>query len=443
MKTNVEALSEVEIKVEVEIPAETVDREYSRQVSRFGKRSRIKGFRAGKAPKALIRKQFGSSIAAETARNLISKTIGEVLEGLEQTPLGEPAIEPGLAQEGAPLTYALRVQVKPSLEIHSWEDIEVSVPPIVVDDATVSERLTELQNRHKERVPVEDRATDTGDIVIVDLEGFLEGAPDPRLGGSDVEVRIGAGRMIPGFEDQLIGARVGETVEVSAAFPDDYGPADLSGKEASWNVTINQHFVEEVPEADDDFAVDLGHDDLNALLADLREKLHAEQLATRKGDLERRVIEVLLERNEFKVPPVLQQAAMEERARHMLQLLRMQGADQETAIEIINSNLEGLSRTAETSVRRQLALEAFALAQGLEADDEALSAEIARLIEEQGEQTARLYEKEEMRETLRMEMTQRAALAKIVEAAHVIEEKPAKKKPEPETEAEPAAEDDA
>lgn len=425
MKTTVEALSEVEIKVEVEIPAETVDREYSRQLAQFGRRSRIKGFRPGKAPKALIRKTYAPSIAAETARHLISNSIGEVLEGLEQTPLGEPAIEPGVAEEGQPLTYALRVQVKPSLEIHSWEDIEVSVPAIAIDDAAVTERLNELRERQKERVPVEDRASDTGDILVVDLEGFLEGEADPRLGGNDVEVKLGAGRMIPGFEDQLMGARAGETVEVEATFPDDYGPTDLSGKSAKWNVAVREHFVEELPEADDDFAVDNGHASLEAMMADLREKLTADALASRKGDVERRVIDVLLERNAFKVPPVLHQAAMEERARHMLQLLRMQGADQQTAIEIINSNLEGLSKTAETSVRRQLALEAFALAQGLEADDEALSGEIARLIEEQGEQTARLYEKEEMRETLRMEMTQRAALAKIVEAAHVIEEKPA------------------
>ncbi|PKN58378.1 MAG: trigger factor [Deltaproteobacteria bacterium HGW-Deltaproteobacteria-14] len=425
MKTSVEALSEVEIKVEVEIPAETVDREYARQLSRFGQRSKVKGFRPGKAPKALVRKQFGTSIAAETARALISNSLGEVLDGLEQTPLGEPAIEPGLAQEGEAMTYAVRVQVKPSIEIHSWEDIEVTVPAATVDDAKVAERLSELQARHKERVPVEDRGADTGDILIVGLEGFLEGTPDPRLGGDHVEINVGAGRMIPGFEDQLIGAKAGQVVEVEATFPDDYGPADLSGKDARWNVTIHEVYVEETPEADDDFAQDVGFDTLDLLLADLRTKLEGELEATRKGELERRVVTVLLERNAFKIPPVLHQAAMEDRARNMLQLLRMQGADQEMAIEIINSNLEGLSRTAETSVRRQLALEAFAKAQGIEADDEALSEEIARLINEQGERTAKLYEKEEMRETLRMEMTQRRALERILESAHVIDEKPA------------------
>lgn len=438
MKTSVEALSEVEIKVEVEIPAETVDREYARQLSRFGQRSKVKGFRPGKAPKALVRKQFGTSIAAETARALISNSLGEVLDGLEQTPLGEPAIEPGLAQEGEAMTYAVRVQVKPSIEMHSWEDIEVTVPAATVDDAKVAERLSEMQERHKERAPVEDRGADTGDILIVGLEGFLEGAPDPRLGGDHVEVRVGAGRMIPGFEDQLVGAKVGEVVEVEATFPDDYGPADLSGKDARWNVTVHEIYVEETPEADDAFAQDVGFDTLDLLLADLREKLRGELEATRKGELERRVVTVLLERNAFKIPPVLHQAAMEDRARNMLQLLRMQGADQEMAIEIINSNLEGLSRTAETSVRRQLALEAFAKAQGIEADDEALSEEIARLINEQGERTAKLYEKEEMRETLRMEMTQRRALERILESAHVIDEKPA-----PTEAAAPAVEDDA
>lgn len=432
MKTSVEALSDVEIKVEVEIPAASVDREYGRQMNRVGQRARIKGFRPGKAPKAIIRKQFGGTIAAETARALIGESLDDVLKGLDRTPLGEPAIEPGLAREGEPLTYAIRVQVKPIIEVHSWEDIEVAAPPATVSEEKIAERIGQLQSRHKERVPVEDRGADTGDILVANIEGHLDGERDPRLDASEIEIKVGAGQMIPGFEDQLMGATAGAKLEVEAVFPDDYHAEDLAGRPARWDVEVIQHLVEEVPEVDDDFAQDLGFDDAAALREDVRSKLQAEVDDDRKHEVERRVIAVLLERNPIQVPSVLQRAAMEDRARSMMQLLRMQGADQNMAMEIINSNLEGLSRTADTMVRRQLLLEAFAKQQAIDVDDEALSAEIVKRIEEHGEQAGKLYARPDMRETLRMELTQRAALERILDSAHVVDEKPEASPPQDE-----------
>ena len=429
MKTSVEALSEVELKIEVEIPSDRVDREVGRQVGKVGQRARVNGFRPGKAPKALIRKQYGSTIAVEAARALISDSLGAVLDGLDRSPLGEPAIEPGLAQEGEPLKYTVRVQVKPALDIHSWEGIEVSVPPVVVSDEQVAERIAELQRRYTERVPVEDRGADTGDIVVANFEGYLDGARNPRLDGTDVEMKLGSGRMIPGFEDQLMGARAGDKVTVEAAFPDSYGASDLAGKTGRWEVEVLQHLTEEVPAADDDFAQDHGHANLAALEADTRAKIAAEADKDRASAAEQRVVGVLLERNQFKIPPVLHQAAMEERARGMLQILRMQGADQQTAIDIINSNLDGLARAAETTVRRHLALEAFAKAQGIDVDDDALSAAIVERIAQGGEHAAKLYEKPEMRETLRTEMIQRQALDRILASAHIVDEKPEAKAP--------------
>ncbi|PIE65503.1 MAG: trigger factor [Deltaproteobacteria bacterium] len=424
MKTSVEALSEVELKVEVEVEADKVNREYAKQLSKLGKRARIKGFRPGKAPKALIRKHFGSSASAEATRQLINDTLGEVLDGLERQPIGYPMVEPGVARENEPLKYAVRVQVKPQIEIHSWSGIEVAVAPAVADPAEVEQRIGAMRNRLKERVPVEGRGADTGDILICNIEGSLDGERDPRLDAKDIEIKIGAGRMIPGFEDQLMGAEVGTLTEVESGFPDDYHAADLAGKTGSWSVEVLQHLVEETPALDDDFAKDEGFDNVAALRADVTAKVLADAEQKRADEIETKVIGVLLERNQFKAPPELVEAHARDRAGQMMQLLQMQGADQETAVGIIKSNAQGLTEAAERAIRRHLALESFAQQQGLDVEEEELAAEIVKRIEEHGEQVAKRYEDPEVRETLRAELTQKRALATIVGKARVVDETP-------------------
>lgn len=424
MKTSVETLSEVEVKVDVEIPTADVDREYARQLGLFGKRARVKGFRPGKAPRSLIEKTYGASVSAETSRTLINESLKEVLEGLERKAIGEPAVEPGVARQGEPLKYAVRVQVKPQVEIHSWEGIEVGVPPVAIDDAAVDAEIAERRDAQKERVPIEDRALDTGDIVIADFEGYLEGERDLRLDGSDIEIRIGSGNMIPGFEDQLIGAKVGDKVTVETAFPDDYHHQPLAGKPGRWLVEVKQAFIEEVPELDDDFAGDLGFDDVAALREDIRAKLAAEREKDRQQSIERKVMEVLLERNQFMVPPIMLRAALEERARNVVRMMQMRGIDQKTAIELVNQNVNELSAAAEGTVRWQLALEAFANQQAIDVDDDALSAEVVERIARHGESVAKLYEKVELRETLRMELIERRALERIVAKARVVDAQP-------------------
>jgi len=424
MKTSVEALSEVELKVEVEISSAEVDKEFVRQVGKVGKRARIKGFRPGKAPRAIIEKHYGSSISAETTRSLITRTLDGVLDSLERKPLGEPAIEPGVARQGEPLKYAVRVQVKPVVKIHSWEGIEVAVPPAVVEERQVDARIGELQLRAKERVPVEDRGADTRDIVVANLEGHLEGERDPRLDAREIEITIGEGRMIPGFEDQLMGARPGQELVVETAFPDDYHQAELAGRPARWDVAVTQVFTEELPDIDDDLAQDQGFESLDELRADIFQQLLRAANKQRDEDIEKRVMAVLLERNRFPLPPALQQAALQERAHQFMSLLQMQGMGRDQAMEIINSNIQDLARASDLAVRRQLALEAFADAQGIDVDDDEVSDEIVKRIQERGESAAKLYARSEMRETLRMEMIQRRAIDRIKAEAIVTDAAP-------------------
>ncbi len=424
MKTSVQQVSEIEIKVDVEIPAADVDTELSKQLRIVGKKARIKGFRPGKAPRAIIKKNFASTIAQEATRNLISGSLEEVIGSLTHTPLGEPSIEPGIAKEGEPLNFAVRLQVKPEIKLKKWKKVAVAVPPAVVDSAEIDAELQRRREQQKERVPVEGRKADTGDVVIATLSGTIDGEPDPRLDATDLEIVIGSGRMIEGFEDQLIGAEVGATMAIEVTFPDDYFSEELQGKNAVFSADVTGIFSEELPDLDDDFAQDLGFDTLDALRQDIISKNQSKLDTERQHQIEQKVMAEVLERNPFKVPPALHSAFTNERLRQTMAMFQMQGIPEQQAIELIRNNIESVQNGAYASARRHLALEALAASEKIDIDDDALSAEIVKRIQEQGERAGKLYEREEMRDSLREELVQKQTMALIVEHAIITDEAP-------------------
>lgn len=425
MKTSVQVVSEIEVRIEVEVPADKVGKELDRQLGEFSKRARVKGFRPGKAPKDLVRKTFGAEIATEATKKLINESFPEAVQNVgEHRIVGEPQVEPGLARPGEPLKYAVRAQVKPKIEVHSWQQIEVGMPPVAVDGAEIDKRVAALQEKQKERVPVEDRKSDTGDIIVIDTTGWVEGQRDTRLDMKAFEVKIGGGQMIPGFEDELRGLATGETKAFDITFPTDYR-AELAGKAARFEARVQGLFAEELPDLDDAFAQDLGFDNLDALRADVAEKVQKEGDTKRKDELERKVLSVVFDRNQFQVPPAMVDAYLGERARNLVQMFMSQGLSQDQAIRIVQNSWEALKASADFQVRRHLVLEAIARQEKIDVEEEELSAAIVAKIQERGERAAKLYEKPEMREGLRQDMIEERAMGLILEHTSVVDEAPA------------------
>ncbi|MCC6625413.1 MAG: trigger factor [Deltaproteobacteria bacterium] len=420
MNTSVQVINEIEIRIEVEIPADKVDKELDRQLGEFGKRARLKGFRPGKAPKDMVRKTFAADIAAEATKRLINDSYQAAIEASKHRTVGEPKIEPGIARSGEVFKYAIKTQVKPVLDIHSWKDIEVTVPPVQIGADAVNAKIAELQAREMERVPVDDRGADTGDVLIVDFEGYLEGVRNPRLDGDAMELKLGQGRMIPGFEDALMGVRTGEARTVEATFPDDYGVEELNGRAARFEVTVKEHLREELPDLDDDFATDLGFESLDALREDTHAKLVAEAEDKRKDEIERKVLAVVFERNPFPVPPAMVEYWAAERVRSLVSMMRSQGVSEQRAWQFAQQNFEGMKAAAAWQVRRHLVLEALGRSEKIEIDDETLSAEIVARIKKHGESAGTLYEQPQARAALMEEMIERRALEAIIASAHVV-----------------------
>lgn len=424
MKTSVQVVSEIEVLIEVELPSDKVDKELDRQLGDFSKRARVKGFRPGKAPKDLVRKSFAQEIATEAMRRLVNDSFRQATENVgEHRIVGEPQVEPGVVRGGEAFKYAVRAQVKPRIEVHSWKNVEVAVPAAVVDGAEVDKKVAALQEKQKERVPVEDRASDTGDVIVIDTTGWVEGNRDTRLDMKGFEVKIGEGRMIPGFEDEVRGLSVGETKTFDITFPEDYG-AGLAGKPARFEARVQGLFAEELPDLDDAFAEDLGFESLDALRQDIHDKLQQEADVRRKDETERRLMAVVLERNQFQVPPAMVESYLGERARNLVQLFRQQGLSQDQAINLVERNLEGLQAAADYQVRRHLVLEAIARQEKIDVDEDELAAAIVAKIQDRGEKAAKVYERPEMREAERLDMIEKKALAALIESASIIDAAP-------------------
>ena len=421
MKASVQTISEIEIRIDVEVPAEEVDRELGRQLASAGRKARVKGFRAGKAPRDLVKKAMAGEISAEATRALVNANFAAALETVGKgRVVGRPEVEPGLALEGEPLKFAILAEVKPDVAIHSWKDIEVTAPSADVTPEALNERVEAIRNRHKERVAVDDRAADTGDVCVVDFSGELGGAPDPRLGAKEFEVTLGAGNMIPGWEDEVIGLAIGATQRFDITFPEDYRATDLAGQQATFEVTLKSLFREEVPDVDDDFAKDAGYASVEDMQEKLRESLAKELAERRETEIERGLLKVLLERNPFQVPKSLVEAYAQDRARSLLQMWKMQGLPENRAMEFLQRNWAGINERVVAEVRRDLVLEALARQEKLEVSDDELSAAVVERIKEHGERAGKVYERPEMRESLLGELTTKKALELVRTNASIV-----------------------
>jgi trigger factor len=423
MKTSVKMLDDIEVQVEVEIPALDVDKEYQRQLGKLRKQARIKGFRPGKAPRSIVKRIYGAQIASEASRQLIGNTMSDALEKTGKTPVGEPSIEPSLAQEGEPMTYTIRVQVKPEFQVVDWREIEVSAPSTSVASEAIDADLERRRISNAERVPIEGRAADIGDFLVLDLLGRVDGKADERLKTPGLEVKIGSGTLIPGFEDQLVGVIQGENRTVEVTFPQEYHAEDLAGKAVSFDCDVTGLFSEEVPDLDDDFAMDIGFDNVAALRADVEGQLSKEYERQRRQVLEDKVVEIVMERNTFTTPTAMVQMQMDAQVRRMMSLFRAQGMGAQEAMKMIEGESQDITSGAERAVRRYLLLDRFATQEKIEIDDDALNAEILQRVQRAGAYGGQLFENEEQKEGLRLEMRESAALDLIIEHAKISDAK--------------------
>jgi trigger factor len=418
--------SPVALSLAVEVDAKRVDKAFERAYRDLGRNVKVKGFRPGKVPRGVLEKLYAPQIAEQIEQTLVSETIGEAIEQSGIEPVTEPAIEAGSpAVVQTDFNYTVRLEIKPKFEMPSLDGLPAVQPVVDVSESEVDEQLEELRTRNAPAVEEPDgTAIETGHVASIDFVGRVDGEAFEGGSGQGVELEIGSGSFIPGFEEQLVGAASGDDVEVKVTFPEEYGNAELAGKEAVFACHVAAVKRKQLPELDDDFAKDLGDfDTLDALKERIRGDMLAEQERESKRVLRKSLLDALVDRTDFAVPPGMVDRQLE----HQIQAAhkRMQGqVPHEAMHRQIEQWREEWRDQSEREVREMLLMEAVVAEQKIEVSDDEVEAKIAEMAEQQGvaaDVLERAYGDDQLKRGLRAQLLDEQALAFLAGKAKVAE----------------------
>src|SRR5947209_15531595 len=274
VKTNVTELPESRVRVEAEVSAEEVERRVQDAARQLGRQMRIPGFRKGKVPPPVVIRRLGrEAVLDEALRSALGGWYVDAIDTAGISPVGDPDLDVGdLPAHGEPLAFSIEIGVRPKAELGEYKGLEVGRREPHVDDAQLDEQLEQLRDRFATLETVQ-RPAEQGAHVVMDYLGKIDGVPFEGGEGRDQLLELGSGRLVPGFEEQLIGARAGEQRSVEVTFPEQY-PGDLGGKQAEFEVTVTEIKTKRLPELDDEFASEAaGLDTLQELREDIASRL--------------------------------------------------------------------------------------------------------------------------------------------------------------------------
>jgi trigger factor len=412
-------------RVEVTVPVARVRRAYERAYRDIGKNARIKGFRPGKVPRAVLEKMYGASIGEEIERLLVNETLGAALAKAGVEPVATPSVDATPPRADREFSYKALVEIRPPIELPELEGLPGQRPVVLVGDDEVEREIEALRLRNAPLIEEpEGTAAANGHIVTIDFVGRIGGVPFEGGSGRDVELELGSGRFIPGFEEQLIGVVAGEDRTVNTTFPEQYGAPELAGKAAVFQVHVAEVKRRELPALDDEFAKDLGEFDT---IGALRDRIHQDLRESReqgaRAALRRSVLGALVDRSSFDVPPGATDGQLERRLR-----LAVQQVGQGIPHDVLHAQVERWREewrpAAEREVKERWLLDAVAEARELPVAEEAVAEQVERMAAGQGVTPAQLREQigdELLDASIRSDLRREQALDFLVSAAKVEE----------------------
>lgn len=305
MQVAVESISGLERRLKVTVPADQVDQEVLTRLKQQTSKVKLKGFRPGKAPLEVVKMQYGDSIRQEVVNDLIRSTFYEAVTQEHLNPAGLPRIEPKQIKPGLPLEYEAVFEIYPVIEFHDIQGAVIEKLQAQISDADLDKVLQKLREQHVAWTEVT-RPAQLGDRVVIDFEGTLAGVPFEGGSAKHVALVLGDNKMIPGFEEGLIGVKPNDTLDLNLTFPEQYPHQELAGKLTQFKVTVHQVMEPKLPELDDKFAEQLNvKGGIEELRSEVRKSMNKELERNTKENLKRQVLKELLKRNSIEVPATL------------------------------------------------------------------------------------------------------------------------------------------
>jgi trigger factor len=373
------------VVLEVEVPPERVAASVQQAVARLSRNTRVPGFRPGHAPRAVLERVVGPErVLDEAFEHLIPDTLEEALTDAAVIPLIQPDVEVVQRDEGKPLIYRATVPVRPEVTLGDYRNFPFAIDIEKIDDARVAQVLEELRDQQASLVPVEDRAVKDGDYLIIAFEGRRDGETFEGGSSDRYPIVVGAGRMIPGFEEALVGLAIGEEKRFGLTFPDDYPDKTLAGKPVEFTVTVHEIREKVLPPLDDDLATSLGeYADLDALRAEVRERLEANARDRARHVFIDRIIEYAVANATLELPDALVDSEMELMMEELRGRLARDGIGLPEYLEAVGKDEAALRGEyhprAEQRAKVLLVLNAVADAEDFQISDADLEAELGRI----------------------------------------------------------------
>ena len=428
MSVQVEKLEKNMAKLTVEVPAEDVEKAIQGAYQKTKKSINIPGFRKGKAPRQLIEKMYGKEVFYSDAVDaMLPKAYSDAVEECGEEIVSYPKIDVVQIESGKPFIFTAEVAVKPAVTLGEYKGIQVEKAPIEVTDEEIEAQVNKEREANSRTVTVEDRAVQKGDIATIDFEGFVDGVAFDGGKGENYDLEIGSNTFIPGFEDQLVGAEIGKELDVNVTFPEEYGAKELAGKEAVFKCKVNGIKVKELPEADDEFAQEVSEfDTLDEYKADIKAKLLKDKEDEAKRAKEDAVIGKIVENATMDIPDAMVEYQTQQMLDDFGRRMQSQGLSLEQYFQFTGMTeadyKEQMKPRALQNIQSRLVLEAVAEAEKLEATEEDLEKEYAKMAEQYKLDVDKVkeifgeYQKEELKKDIVIQKAAELVTVAAVEA---------------------------
>ncbi len=413
-----------EVKLEITIEASKFDEAIKKVYFKSAKYFNIPGFRKGKAPMNIVEKYYGDEIFYEDAFNeVVPDELETAVKENNLEVVSRPDIDVKQIGKGQDLIFTAVMQTKPEAELGKYKGIEIKKIEYNVTDEDINHELGHMQEHNSRLISIEDRPVESGDIAIIDFEGFVDGKAFEGGKAEGHELEIGSNTFIPGFEDQVIGMKIDEEKDINVKFPEEYFSKNLAGKDATFKVKVHEIKKKELPELDDEFAKDVSEfDTLKELKNSIKEKKQKQNDERAKYETQDAVIKAVCENIKVDIPSGMIETEVDNMIKDMEQRLSYQGLKLDQYLQMLGKTQEDLRKEYEPQaidgIKSRLALEAVIKAEKIEASEEEIDEKLKEMAKNYGrENDEEFLKNENVRNYIKQGLTSEKALDFLVKNA--------------------------
>lgn len=424
MNVKVEKKENSFVEIEFTMDKEQFNAELDKAFKQNAKKFKVPGFRNGMVPRAVVEKTYGEGVLYEfVIENTVDEAYRTAVVENELEIVSRPELDIKQIGKDKDFVFVVTVCVKPEAKVADYKGIEVKKVSTRVTKKEVEEELERIREKNARIVTVEDRDLKDGDISVIDFEGFVDGVAFDGGKGENFELTIGSGQFIPGFEDQMVGMKIGEERDVNVKFPEEYHAENLAGKDATFKVKLHEIKEKVLPELDDEFAKDVSEfDTLEEYRKDLNKKVKERKENQAKATKEQEAIEKFIEKVEVVIPDGMIDEEVEKMVEEMNANLSYQGLNIDQYLQYMGITLEDYKKEmraqAEKRIKLNLGLEAVAKEEKVEVSDEEIDAKIKELSAQYGAgDDESLLKNENARNYMRQELTHEKTMKIVTDNA--------------------------